>query len=317
MAVKDYDRSLNRMILILHKLWNNERPTMQELASEFGVSLRTIQRDINERLRPFYIIKDEKGGHLKFMDGHNLESALIDDEMLALALAIPLLKGSSTKIDEIASNVLYKLVRKSLNNPYFIKPDGFQFIDMDAPMMNQIEDAIKSMKTMLVTLDDNQKLQIDPYKIIAYNGIWYLFARDTKDGKIKNFFIHKINNVQCMEQEYTLDHSIAEMIDNIQTPWFEDAHQFEVIIHVSSSIAHYFELKKQLPSQLINEKKEDGSLIISYLVSHAEEVDNLIKSWMPDIQIIKPLYLKNRLISELDNYLQILKNDSPIMHLTT
>lgn len=308
MPVKDYDTALNRLIMILHKLWRDERPTIDELAEEFKVSKRTIQRDIYERLCIFYIDKDPKDGRFHFVEGHDLDSLLIDDEMLALALSVPLTYGSGTHMSEMGNNVLKKLLHKSFHNPYFIKPEGFECIDMDSMMMNRIEDAIHKMQRISLVLDDTKTILIEPYKIIAYDGIWYLLGKDSEDGKIKNFFIHKILDVKLHSHIFTIKQSVNEIIEKVQTPWFVDAHKFEVVIEVGSKIAHYFELKKQLPSQLIDEKKEDGSLIISYLVSHDEEVDNLIKSWMPDIQVLKPLHFKNRLISELQNYLSLLKD---------
>lgn len=312
MAIKDYDTSLNRLIMILHKLWKDERPTIDELAEEFKVSKRTIQRDIYQRLCVFYIDKDPKDGRFHFVDGHNLDSLLIDDEMLALALSVPLTYGSGTHMSEMGNNVLKKLLHKSFHNPYYIKPEGFECIDMDSVIMNTIEDAILKMQGIYITLNDTKIMLVEPYKIIAFDGIWYLLGKDSDDGKIKNFFIHKILKVELHEQAFTIKQSVSELIDKVQTPWFVDAHKFEVVIEVSSKIAHYFELKKQLPSQLIDEKKEDGSLIISYLVSHEEEVDNLIKSWMPDIHVLKPLDFKNRIISELENYLLLLKDSGNI-----
>lgn len=46
MAIKDYDRSLNRLIGSLHKLLQNELPSIYELAKEFNVRKRTLHRDI-------------------------------------------------------------------------------------------------------------------------------------------------------------------------------------------------------------------------------------------------------------------------------
>ena len=42
--LKSYDKTLTRLILILTKLSNNERPTTKELSEEFGIGIRTIQR---------------------------------------------------------------------------------------------------------------------------------------------------------------------------------------------------------------------------------------------------------------------------------
>ena len=47
-------------ILNLFEFSNDERPTIKELANEFGVGVRTIQRDIYERLAYFPIEKDSE-----------------------------------------------------------------------------------------------------------------------------------------------------------------------------------------------------------------------------------------------------------------
>ena len=43
--------------------------------------------------------------------------------------------------------------------------------------------------------------------------------------------------------------NINEILANVHTAWFEDGNSFEVKVRVKSEIAHFFELKKYLPSQ--------------------------------------------------------------------
>ena len=52
-----HDTIATRLSLILTKLNNGERFTAQELSEEFNVNLRTIQRDLNERLSALPIKK--------------------------------------------------------------------------------------------------------------------------------------------------------------------------------------------------------------------------------------------------------------------
>jgi transcriptional antiterminator len=69
---KDYDPAMFRVVDIMLKLYNDERPTMDDLAKEYNVTLRTIQNDIYKRLEPFHITKNcfkqleiKKGEYLK------------------------------------------------------------------------------------------------------------------------------------------------------------------------------------------------------------------------------------------------------------
>jgi predicted DNA-binding transcriptional regulator YafY len=58
-----------------------------------------------------------------------------------------------------------------------------------------------------------------------------------------------------------------------------------------------------LPTQEIINEEKDGSLLISYQVSHHEDIDNVIKSWLPDIQIISPKDYKVEFENELKEYI--------------
>ncbi|MBZ7982871.1 HTH domain-containing protein [Campylobacter sp. RM12647] len=55
------DLLVERIIEILIRLYNKERFSKSELALEYGVSERTIQRDIMQRLGHLSIAKDKSG----------------------------------------------------------------------------------------------------------------------------------------------------------------------------------------------------------------------------------------------------------------
>jgi len=69
----DYDRILTRLTTILSKLNDGDALSVTELAQEFGVSSRTIQRDFNERLNSFPIYQEKK--KWKMQDGFRVEKS--------------------------------------------------------------------------------------------------------------------------------------------------------------------------------------------------------------------------------------------------
>lgn len=56
----DYDKILTRLTTILQRLNDGEALSVTELANEFNVSSRTIQRDFNERLIAFPVVQINK-----------------------------------------------------------------------------------------------------------------------------------------------------------------------------------------------------------------------------------------------------------------
>lgn len=67
----DYDKILTRLTIILSRLNDGEALSVKDLAEEFNVSSKTIQRDFNERLSAFHIYQDKR--KWKMQDGFKVE----------------------------------------------------------------------------------------------------------------------------------------------------------------------------------------------------------------------------------------------------
>lgn len=300
--MKSYDTTLTRLILILTKLSNHELPTIKELADEFNVGVRTIQRDIYQRLIYFPIEKNALN-QLKFIDGFSLDRChLENDEMLLIYLAMSQVKTISSNFEKKIDNVFSKLLNPSFTSSYFIKPNSYEKLDLDDKIIREIEQAIKK-RHLIQIVQNNKTTHIKPYKIINLDGIWYLLARDIKDEKIKSFFISSIISVKNNFEVFELITDVEEVLNNVHSAFFEDGNSFEVKVSINKKVAHFFKLRNILPTQKIIKEYEDGSLIITFDVSHYEDIDNIIKSWLPDIKVIEPIEYKEKLESELKEFL--------------
>ena len=63
---KSYDKAVDRLISIILKINQKERPSIKELAEEFNVTDRTIQNDIYKRL--VFLPIEKREGRLYFPD---------------------------------------------------------------------------------------------------------------------------------------------------------------------------------------------------------------------------------------------------------
>ncbi|WP_241650405.1 DeoR family transcriptional regulator, partial [Rosenbergiella collisarenosi] len=61
-----YDRLANRLAMLVSRLFMGESLRVSQLAQEFGVSERTVQRDLRERLR--YLDTECIDGHISLRD---------------------------------------------------------------------------------------------------------------------------------------------------------------------------------------------------------------------------------------------------------
>lgn len=302
--MKSYDTALKRLVLILTKLSNDDRPTLNELCEEFNVGLRTIQRDIYERLIYFPIEKDTSG-QLKFIEGFTLNrSALDNEEMLLLYLSMSHVKSISSHFESKIDNIFSKLLHPNFTSPYFIKTKSSEKIDIKSSLIKKIEEAIKNQIISEVA-QSNLIVVIKPYKITNIDGIWYLFARDMKDEKVKTYLLSNIENFKLTKKTFELKTDVDDVLSNVHSAWFEDGNKFDVVVNVKANIAQYFKLKKFIPTQEILHENTNGSLIVKFEVSHLEDIDNILKAWLPDIEVIEPVEYKEKIYNELSGYLKI------------
>jgi len=298
---KDYDKALTRLVGILTKLSNNEMPTTKELADEYGVSVRTIQKDIKNHLYNYPIVKDSQHRY-KFEYGYSLKRTnLSHDEMVFLNLALTQFEDVED-IDKIKDSIYKKIINKNFYSPYFIKQEDLEDIDLDSALITELEEIISSKNISHITFT-NTKRTLELYKIAAFDGFWYLLAKDIDENKVKVFKLSDIKKiVKTNRYHKTSQHYIENVLGNVHSAFFEDGNSFVVKVKVYKEIAIYFKNKDFLESQNIEKEYEDGSLIVTFSVTHDEDIDNIIKSWLPHIEVLEPQRYKNKLLKELKDY---------------
>ena len=301
---KNYDPILKRLITIITKLANNERYTTKEFAQEFNVSVKTIQNDIYKRLYNSFPITKDNLGRFKFEDGFSLDKSMLDNnEMILLSLSLNCF-NETKNFSKTTQSILQKLLYPNFFNPYYIKKEQFETIDMNSDIVKTIEDAITYKNIVKIGCANSIK-EVEPYKIASFDGFWYLFAKDINDNKIKTFMLSNIKKITATSKKYTTKlKEIESVLNNIHSAWFDDGQTFEVTIEVLPQISQYFLKRNFLQSQEIIKTLDDGALIIKFEVTHDEDIDNIIKSWLPHIKVLAPTRFKDKIKKELQSYLE-------------
>ena len=302
---RNYDPVLKRLITIITKLANNERYTTKEFASEFNVTTKTIQNDIYKRLYDSFPITKDNLGRFKFKDGFSLDKSMLDnDEMILLSLSLNCF-NESKNFRKTTQSILQKMLYPKFFNPYYIKKEQFEDIDIKSSLVKTIENAIKNKAICHIIDSKNSKKEIEPYKIASFDNFWYLFAKDIASDKIKTFMLSNIKSIKLLNKKYkTNSQKIDEILNNIHSAWFDDGQTFEVTIEVMPEISQYFLKRNFLQSQEIIKTLDDKTLIIKFEVTHDEDIDNLIKSWLPHIKVLSPIRFRDKIKLELETYIQ-------------
>lgn len=302
MAYKhNYDKILTRLTTILSRLNDREALSVKELAEEFNVSSKTIQRDFNERLSAFHIYQDNKKWKMK--DGFRIEKTKSLHEQLVLDIIEKIAQGIGGKF-AIASHKLLSKIKNEEFNPIYTKLN-IEDISDRFDDVHLIEKAIKE-KTELECSYENERegtfrTNIQPLKIVNYEGFWYLVA--ARDGYIEKYYIKTLSNIKQTAITFITDDKIEELLENSINIWFKsDIEPFEVKIYADKTAAKYF-LRRQLPTQKIETLSKDGTMEFIVRITDEMEIIPIIKYWLPHLKVIEPLWIQEMVYEDLKSYL--------------
>lgn len=306
MAYKhDYDKALTRLVTILTKLYNGEELSVKDLAKEFNVSTRTIQRDFNERLISFPIYQDNK--LWKMQDGFKLEKTSTIEEQVVLDIMEKLADGVGVIFSSKAKNLLDK-IKNHEYNPIYAKLD-MEDIGDKLEIIQHLEIAIKSKFEISCNYKANNSknlnLTLKPLKIVNFEGYWYLLAIDEINQEyIKKYYLKNISNLKTLNTLFKTDDRIDRILDKVSSIWFDNTKEpFEVKILVDSNTTKYIKRKPLSPSQSFESINEDGSSVIVLKITHEMEIIPLIKYWIPHMKVIEPKWIDEIICEYLRVYL--------------
>ena len=258
-----------RLAEILNKLSTGAIVNVKELANEFSVSERTIQKDLNERLDP-KMIEILGNGNYKLISGY-LGNITTQD-----IISFSELSGIIDLYPDIDS-VLKAKIRDSL----IVKPIVNSACIPNSKVFTEINNTI--INKLKIRFEYNDKnLIMEPYKLLNYMGIWYLIAKESKN--VKTYCVHRMKKVRRDFNSFEIDYTLLKEIENNPSPWFRKD-KIQVELKITSGFSEYF-----LDRMLIENcekviSNDDGSLTVIKEVYSLDEIKGVIKFWLPNIKV--------------------------------
>lgn len=294
-----------RLGQIIKIFMNGERVTTYELANEFGVDVRTIQRDLSERLaylplkrdsKKRYYLQEESLGRLGFKDIREFA------RLSGISTLYPSLS------DEFIGDILFsRMPLDSHNNatsPIVVKNQGFEDSSVHYELFRLLSMAILHCQCVSFTYKQ-KKRKVKPYRLINNNGIWYLLADD--NGVLKHFaLVHIMQSELIAHSKFKLDPNLESTILKNENIWL-NVEVKEAILEINNQAREYFFRKNFISKPKIIEEKE-SSFLISCTFSYDDEILNVVKLFIPFITIISPLPLQEKLFNTLQEYIKCINN---------
>ena len=313
-------RNKHRDIERIIRYMRNKKPvpcTSRELADFLGCEMKTIQNyyrdlsheDTTQNYIEFVKMVKVRHGHYTIEDYRTmLEDDVVreQEKKVFLKLAIESLEDLSD-LSQYHEEIEEDLKLSHLKTPYFIKSEEYQALNTDEDEIQKLEEAILS--DHVITFDFKEKAyHVEPYRLVNFDGIWYLYGKDREEREenaYKTWMLKYIDNVEIYygEKHDLPDHEIDKDLDEAVSAFFIPDREYTVKVKVFKEAAEFFLAKKYVPRQQI-ETQTDGSLIVTATVTTKADIDDIIKSWLPHIEILEPLEYRAQLQQELRAYLE-------------
>lgn len=297
MASDNHDTLVYRLAQMLVKLNQGEKLNPQALADEFGVNLRTIQRDLNVR---FAYLPLQKTNGYYHLDQTFLGKLSIKDVDRFAGLA-----GVRGLFPSLTDDFLRDIFDARIQAAVMVKGHNYEDMAGKETVFRILEQAIVGRQHIAFDYQKDAGLKsysgVAPFKLINHKGIWYLAARDGE--KLKSFSFAKIESLRVLESRFPADPQVERKLAEEDGIWLNDDKK-EIVLKIGSEVAGYFKRRKLIANQVIEKELEDGGLIISAKVGHTNQVVPIVRYWIPHIRIISPEGLQAEMESEISCYLK-------------
>ena len=313
---------------ILKRIEKSRYVTAADLSEEHGVALRTIRRDIEALQEAGFPLYDDRESGRKIwrlMEGYQqrAQATFTMSEMAALYFGrhlMTILSGAPFATDLDSAFVKIRAALPEKSSKYLERiSDLFGAI----PFPSKDYSAKKNIIATLVdaTLHERRvdmsyysassrrakRYEIDPYRVVYYQGGLYLYGRVEEYAEVRTFAVERIERIALMDETFEMPPEAEIQAHTRSAFGIAGGKAQEVVVRFDAAAAPSVRDRTWHESQSIKDRP-DGSFDLSMSVSLSRELKAWIRSFAPMAIVIKPQSLKDDIERDLKEALNRWKN---------
>ncbi|MFA7001865.1 MAG: WYL domain-containing protein [Candidatus Omnitrophota bacterium] len=304
---KSYDKKIFRLMSILNKLNGGGKVRSSELAKEFNVNIRSIQRDLDLLGQTGFPLDIPEKGVYSFAEGFSLRKMMLTNEEASLLSFFHEIADSLGKnFSESFRSLVTKMLAKEDDSPFYVKLPETQGPMKNFPFVRELEKAITDCRKIAIryeTEKGEEPFNLCPLKLINFEGFWYLLAMPDGKRVFWKFRSEKIKGLDLIDAHFEPPRNLKAVLDRSVNIWFSEQPGEKIVLEIDKASAHYFKKKIYFPDQRIVKEKKDGTMVLE-TYANFNEVMRTIIHWIPDIRVLSPKALDDKIRELLRAYLQ-------------
>ncbi len=300
-SIKSADRRLKLLLL----LQSSKQLSVNKIADYFGVSRRTVFRDLRALQELDVPITHDMVEGYSLMKGYKVPPLMFNErELASIVLGLSFIKTQSDRsMSDDAKQVLLKI--KSVIPPNLLQ--FFQSIEgnvITSPYFNSETESVKSTNWFAIcqAISEKSSIQITyssstetsdrvihPYYIVLYGDHWNVIGFDVNRSDIRNFKLSNIQQVQLLPERYKeIKKTKDELIYNFRE---SELKTYQIGIPVSLQN----EFLNKFPGKVLSKHVEQSQLIISFVFDNDDWLATFLIPYIGKIAIVS---------DELKEYIQ-------------
>ncbi|MBT1247889.1 MULTISPECIES: WYL domain-containing protein [unclassified Thermosipho (in: thermotogales)] len=306
---KKYLRILKIIIYIL----NQKEVTTKELSEKFNVSIRTIQRDLNEIENLGISLEREIDGTVKILENNQLHLKGLNLNLEEKKILLLMMNLSEKYLYDLFTDTINEVKIKLINS---LEPQMkelnkkrstlYRFLkqrheNIKLWIVNSIERAILEQRKIKIRYNHPKKgeeeYELSPYLFLFSKNHWYLFALESKKNFEGLFRLSRIKKVIYLNDKFKPPKDLEEKINSIWETQYS-TRRYTIKIKFSKEVAQLIKDTVRHPSQIIQEL-ENGEILYTVKVSGYKEILYWILSWGKDAELIEPKWMRKKIKEEI------------------
>lgn len=284
---------IDRLLGILVMLSKNEMLTAPQLAEQFEVSKRTINRDIDALCMAGIpiITKQGSGGGIYIQEGYKIDKNIFkQNEMSEISTGLKAL--ASINLAKDAEGLINKIIPSDINHEneiVKIELGSFwkQSISNKIQIIKQAIGSNSCVSFIYYNKNGKSKKVVEPYYVIFKWDSWYLYAY-TND-----FRLYKLNRLWDIEiEDAKFEKRSTQGAEQQLNDFFEDKYPLKAIFNKKAE----YKLVESYGHKSY-EVLDDGRLLFEIDYTNYEYLMEWVMSFGNDIEVLEP----KELIEDLKN----------------
>lgn len=291
---------VSRLFQIVYILLNKKRVTAKELAQKFNVSQRTIYRDIDILSLsgvPVYTSKG-RGGGIHILDEFVLDKSILSEAEQEEILSA--LQGYNViQQDDLSEtlNKLSSLFNRSSTSWIEVDCSDWSFYRGDA--FHQLKTAILGQYVVEFKYYNSRgeaaQRQVEPIMLWFKHKAWYMRGFCLEKNDIRLFKLTRMHDVSILGEHFRkrnlLNYYNGEEVQ-------EESYPLNVEFEFKISQRFAYRVYDEFGENQI-EKNDDGSFTVKTAWQENEWVYGFILSFGEDIEVVKPLYVRDIILKKV------------------